>query len=151
LFLDTACFAYATISLVRTRRQHARTRFVAYAKQAAQDWSDAMGRKPCMSLAKEAREWFNNVATLEDECPDFAPVTPSNSSGCTPSNGSTTTCQAMVRQYWFTCGTSMALTASKTKYTVSRMNVIIHYDIHSNDRATFRICNEIDVISFLPL
>ena len=35
-----------------------------------------MGRKPCLSLAKEAQERLGKVATLEDEHVDAAPVTP---------------------------------------------------------------------------
>ena len=49
---------------------------VAFAKQATQEWSSTMGRKPCLSLAKEAQERLGKVTTLEDEHVDAAPVTP---------------------------------------------------------------------------
>ena len=49
---------------------------VAFAKVATQEWSDAMGREPCVSLAKEAQLWLSKVATLEDDIQDYAPVTP---------------------------------------------------------------------------
>ena len=49
---------------------------VAFAKQATQDWSKTMGREPSLSLAQEAQEWLDKVATLEDERVDVAPVTP---------------------------------------------------------------------------
>ena len=48
---------------------------VACAKLATQEWSDAMGREPCVSLAKEAQLWLTKVATLEDDSQDYAPVT----------------------------------------------------------------------------
>ena len=43
---------------------------------ATQEWSDAMGREPCVPLAKEAQLWLPKVATLEDDSQDYAPVTP---------------------------------------------------------------------------
>ena len=49
---------------------------VAFTKQATQDWGDSMAREPCLSLAKEAQEWLDKVATLDDELPRPAPVTP---------------------------------------------------------------------------
>ena len=49
---------------------------VAFAKVAAQEWSDATGCEPCVSLAKEAQLWLTKVATLEDDSQDYAPVTP---------------------------------------------------------------------------
>ena len=54
----------------------AKSEIVAFAKQAAQEWSNTMACEPCLSLAREAQEWLDKVATLEEDRVDETPATP---------------------------------------------------------------------------
>ena len=53
-----------------------KTEIVAFAKQATQEWSSMMACEPCLSLGKEAQEWLDKVATLDEDRLDDAPATP---------------------------------------------------------------------------
>ena len=49
---------------------------MSFGKHAAQDWSDAMACEPCLSLAKELREWLDKAGTRDKESQTSAPITP---------------------------------------------------------------------------
>ena len=38
---------------------------VNFARRANHDWGDIMGQEPCVSLAKDAEHWLDNVSTVE--------------------------------------------------------------------------------------
>ena len=56
------------------QESQSKTDISTFAKQAMHEWGSGMG-EPCLSLAKEADEWMNQVATLEDEVAPPAAVT----------------------------------------------------------------------------
>ena len=65
------------IPYVSTRMLQAsacKNNIITFAKQAMQEWGRSMG-EPCLSLAKEADDWLNKVATLDDDIVEPSRVT----------------------------------------------------------------------------